>query len=142
MIIIKGDVAWIKRIIDDAINSGLRCKVISDFLSRVLTLIQSHISIFRNDAEGIRQDIYKLREELNFLLAQLKTLESSTLDVAALRRKLNDFRAEIEVSIQQRSSFEAKISFNENQIDENQREIFSISENIIRVAQISLDDEN
>lgn len=99
VIIVKGDVAWIKRIIDDAINSESQCKVISDFLSRVLTLIQSHISIFRNKAELIRQDIYKLREEVNFLLTQLQALEGSNIDISVLQRKLAEFRAEIEFSL-------------------------------------------
>lgn len=119
-IIVKGDVAWIKRIIDESIGSGLKCKNIADFLSRVLSLVQVHISIFRNDAENIRQDIFKLEEELNFLLTQLEELENNSYDVERLRYQLQKFRADLDIQIGQRQRLRAEISSNEEKIDENQ----------------------
>ena len=86
--IVKGDVPWIRATIDEAIESGHRCKVIAEFLSRFLALIQKHISIFKINAEQIKEDLFKLEEELKFLNVQLEDLESNSLNLERLRVQL------------------------------------------------------
>lgn len=108
----------------------------------MLTLVQSHISIFRKNSEEIRQDIYSLKEELNFLLAQLKNLEGSTINIEFVRKQIADFRIELDLSNKQKSGFQSKIAYNEQQIDQNQKEIYTISETVIKDAQNGADAEN
>lgn len=51
----KGDIAYLRGIIDDAIGSGNNCKSIADFLSQVLSRIQGQITILSGKSDALRK---------------------------------------------------------------------------------------
>lgn len=63
----NGDVVYLRKVIDDAINSRRDCTVISEFLNRFLSAIQLRLSILTSTSEITRQEIVVIEEELVFL---------------------------------------------------------------------------
>ena len=64
-------VSEIRAIIKEVIGSSLACESKSQFLSQLLTRVQSYIAIFRTETENFRQTIFVLREEIKGLKEEL-----------------------------------------------------------------------
>ena len=85
-----GSVSEIRVIIKQVIGSSLACEVKSQFLSQMLTRIQSYIAIFRTETENFRQTIFILKEEIKQLHEELEYLESETVNVEHFRIQLEE----------------------------------------------------
>lgn len=53
----RGDVNYLRQVIDNVLYSGKDCKLIADYLTRFLSVVQVRLTILKNNAEAARQDL-------------------------------------------------------------------------------------
>lgn len=53
----RGDVNYLRQAIDDVLYSGKDCKLIADYLTRFLSVVQVRLTVLKNNAEAARQDL-------------------------------------------------------------------------------------